>query len=195
MKLLCLISVVIASLFGVLGCKKCEDRLVRPDIKQYFFNFKPGSYWIYKNTQNSDIDSVYVVSRDSLVLNDGRTDCFQEYITVGLKGFAKNKIFSYQIFGWTNNSQISRKSEIDYNGDYKFLNQEKIINGKVYQNLIGIDHTCLSYQCPGCGCDNKTFRFQHLYFAKNVGLVSWEADYHPTYGSVVYELVRYEIVF
>ncbi len=77
--LILLMTFQFGSCSNLLGCSKCNDKVISLDLKHYFFNFKPGSYWIYQNTKNGDLDSVYFVKKDS-VLSGG--NCTDEYVNI-----------------------------------------------------------------------------------------------------------------
>jgi hypothetical protein len=77
MKFLLHYSVFLVFGLSLISCKKDKNEQVNPDpevkllepseeLKSYAF-FKPGSYWIYKNTTDNSIDSLYVLTVDTFL--------------------------------------------------------------------------------------------------------------------------------
>lgn len=179
---------------GLLSCNgKCKDLPFTPDVREYFLDFKEGSYWIYRNVANGDIDSVYFVSQNIYPSAGakGGPICSQEYSTVKFTGFAE-KQFGYVVKSWNNEMEISSSSEIGFAGDYNFQKvEDRLFSGQKYNEVIILINCCFN----GCNnaCDKNYFRFLKLYYARQIGIVRWEAENHPQYGNAIYELIRYKV--
>ncbi len=176
-----------------LGCQKCKDLYFTPQVKDYFLDFKKGSYWIYRNVANGDLDSVYFVSQFILpeTVPAGGSICYQEYGIVYFEGLSGSLKLGYFVKSWSNNFQNAQSDAI-INGDYNLGDRKEIsVSGLIYKNVITINNCCLSRNCYAC--NEKHFRFQKLYFAPQIGLIRWEAENHPIYGNVTYELIRHKI--
>jgi hypothetical protein len=179
---------------GCIGSIPCKPTPFTAQVRSYFLDFKPGSYWIYRNIQNGDIDSVYFVSQS--MFDADKPECQTQYSTTILKGFAGDKQFGYYITSW-NNTIENNQSDIHLNTDYDTGQaMSSTVNGKVYAQSIRLTHCCVagSSSCYKPGCDFKIFRFLNVVFASNVGLIRWEAENYPGFGTVTYELVRSNIV-
>lgn len=65
LKTLCAVSTAAFLVVGALACKKEGDFIpIQPELKAAFL-FKVGSYWIYRDTLNQTLDSVYLERVDS----------------------------------------------------------------------------------------------------------------------------------
>lgn len=174
----------------------CKDRLFTPDVREYFLDFKEGSYWIYRNMQNGDIDSIYFISQsithDAMPRQFGVPTCYQEYAGARFEGNTRSLSFSYTINSWSN-AMNGNYSFAFFSGEYD-LNKLTTENfsGKTYDKVIAFENCCLSRNCYGC--NQRSARITKMYFAPKIGLVRWEAENHPQYGNAVYELVRYKVI-
>jgi len=182
--LLCSLPALLGGCWG-----KCTDRLLSADKRAYFMDFKPGDYWIYRNVQNGDIDSVYFVSQE--VRSENKTPtCLNEDAIIQLKGFAKSLTYSYVVQGWDGVMKTNVQSTVDYYGNYDVATQKPTkAAGRNYAQTVSTTHCCIE-GCITEFCDGITLRFDRLVFAKSVGIVRWEAIRHPKFGTVTYELIR-----
>ncbi len=188
-------------LVGNWGCRACgnacEDKPFTEQVRSYFLGFKPGSYWIYRNTQNADIDSVYFVS-ETIDSNLGRSpDCRLESGYVVLKGFADDKQWGYYI-GSNNNIMVTRgASDTGFHGDFHPDSPAPLtVAQQVFKQVITLSHCCITGrgQCYQPACSGNYFRFMQLALARDIGLIRWEAENYPSFGKVTYELIRYKVV-
>ncbi len=182
------------------GCRDCSSQPFTEDVRQYFFNFKPGSYWIYKNTLNNDIDSVYFVSQtmEKDAVNGESRECFIDRGSFLWKGFAKTRSFGLVVIADRPELSISFGADVGFYGDRDGSTQETLpINGKLF-NTITFTNCCAAssgLKCPsGYPCNTSFFEMMKITFSKDIGMVRWQARRHPVYGDVVYELVRYNII-
>ena len=184
--------------WGCTACGgECEDKPFTEQVRSYFLGFKPGSYWIYRNVQNGDIDSVYLVS-ETIDSNLGKSPtCRLESGYVILKGFAGDKQLGYLINSNNNVISIAGTSDTDFYGDYDSNNTAPLtVAQQLFKQVITLSHCCLTGRasCYQAGCSGKYFRFLHLNLAQEIGLVRWEAENYPSSGKVTYELIRSKIV-
>lgn len=63
--------ITLAALMLVLGCKKERVNYLSDDIKKNY-SYKPGSYWIYRDSATGREDSCYVYSNSILFLDYNR---------------------------------------------------------------------------------------------------------------------------
>lgn len=185
-----LLLVLPTLMWGCIG--KCKyDLLLSADQHAYFIDFQPGDYWIYRNVQNGDLDSVYFVSQEihPQPVSPGDPICRQEDVTVQLKGFAKSLNFAYIVHSWDGDMSIDITSAVDYYGSYDINSQKYlVVNGKIYPQTVSTTHCCLTVCKNQCG--GTYMRFDRLVFAKSIGIIRWEAIRHPQFGTVTYELIR-----
>lgn len=82
-------------ILGLVSCDPCKDLTVTvfltQEIKDYFFVFKPGNYWIYENQDGTKRDSVSV-ARNEIVPNIGSLSKCTAYETLEI-GFNNSLIF------------------------------------------------------------------------------------------------------
>jgi hypothetical protein len=190
-----LLSYLIVMCCLLVGCiSKCPNKsYFSAETRSYFLDFKPGSYWIYKNVVNGDIDSVYFVSQQIFGNDPTLVDnCPQEFAEVSYNGFA-NLPFSYEVNSWGGEFKASgRYSGMGFLSQSSFGNKNDFIaQGIKYSQVITLIDCCIT----GCYayCPIKTFQFDRLYFAPGRGIIRWEASNHPQFGKVVYELIRTNI--
>jgi len=180
---------------GCIGNIPCKPAPFTAQVRSYFLDFKPGSYWIYRNLQNGDIDSVYFVS-ENITQGPTRPECKDENSTTILKGFAGDKRFGYYITSWDNTIESSQ-SDIVFQSTHNADKPASLtINGRSYGTTISIVHCCVTSdrQCYIEACTPPYFRLLRAVFAADIGLVRWEAENYPGFGKVTYELVRSNIV-
>lgn len=96
----------IAFCFIILFCSCCKPepepivRLIPAEMKQYW-NFKPGSYWIYEDSTSGAIDSVYVTEHENytfegtLSYNEKTATC--EYLGVEMHSSLDGYNYDYYI--------------------------------------------------------------------------------------------------
>lgn len=197
------ILISLAALLFALGCKKEHILYLSDDIKKNY-SYKPGSYWIYRDSATGREDSCYVYS-NSIPFVDfnhqygGATFDYdkEEYIKVKMKlatMFKVNKgnididfsIYNSGIVGLlrdiSNPKTFSgplpinqqRFDKYNYRGASEFL-PSIILQGKEFLNTSKInDDSCI------------------YYFNDNIGLIKMKLSS----DSVVYiwEIVRYKII-
>ncbi len=183
--------------WGCTACgTDCEDKPFTEQVRSYFLGFKPGSYWIYRNMQNGDIDSVYLVSET--VLNLGKSPvCRLESGYVVLKGFAENQNFGYYIGSNNNTISIAGASDTDFYGNYDVNTVASLtVAQQLFQRAISLTHCCITGtgECYKPACSGAYFRFRKLVFVPDTGLVRWEAENYPSFGKVTYELIRSKVM-
>jgi hypothetical protein len=192
--------ITIAVLMLILGCKKERIQYISDDIKQNYF-YKPGSYWIYRDSVTGREDSCYVLSYsiDLVDINDRSTS--QDYdkyeslkinmrvATLGISykysitTFIKDDNISYmlggnsgfKVFGCPLPINSSSINTSRYKGLLEFF---KSINlqGKEFINT-------LKYNTNGGG---------FCYINESVGLIKLKTSLDSS--NYNYELLRYNII-
>lgn len=187
--------------WGLPGCsacsETCDDQLFSPATHAYLLDFKPGSYWIYRNTQNGDLDSVYLVSAQVDSIKNRAPECLQESAYVILKGFAGKLQWGYTLSTYSNIIDSGGPSDIGFSGDFDLQHPVSLlVNQQAFSEILPLTNCCITGRaaCYQEGCTKHYFRLLQLYFARNIGLIRWEAEYYPVFGKVTYELIRYKVV-
>lgn len=221
----------LTTLFIILNvgfCSSCKDKdepetnctpdntvLVPQDMKDRFF-FKVGTYWIYKNLQTNETDSIWVWISYNNPLSVNREDF----------GFIKDKC--YETFTTNtmskkipNNSNYNRWGIDIYPKEGKKLTNELFgledatsltnyfpnyrieVRGGVYENQSGSEITMLDSITTQ---DNIVYKdvlwlkyqagiltrdyLDDMHYAKNIGLVK----FHRFTDTSDWELIRYKII-
>jgi hypothetical protein len=195
--------------------KKPRERFIPADMKAYW-DFRPGSYWIYKDSVSGAIDSVYVTNRVNNtgdgILNYNKENIIYEYLQVDMHSSLDGYDYQYWI-----NTQAGGKGYDDYNVVYAtkakpgdFVDTH---NNFVYPLIIG-NHTYNFYgtsETDTCIINslynnylgyndvvemiNTLNSFEHYkhtksFYAKNIGLVRYEVPDSNKYR----QLIDYYIV-
>jgi hypothetical protein len=66
--------ITLAALMLVMGCKKEDNTIYLFDEIKRKFSFKPGSYWIYRDSITGRVDSCYISNFQLRIVDFGRTD-------------------------------------------------------------------------------------------------------------------------
>lgn len=192
-KLLISLSVLCFSVLFV-SCRKCKETPY-PDFEHYFVGFKEGSYWIYRNEQNGDIDSVYSIKRDQYA-EAARTKSFHQecasiqYISLSMGGFPfATTLETYIYYG------LNRLTLTPENRTPRYLYSQVVdlkstdtaqVNGVVYTDVLKMD----------CQCDIQAItdhQLTQLWYAKNIGLIQWQYTSYPKRETTTHKLIRYKI--
>ena len=179
-------------------CGSCVNKCYNPsyftaETRSYFVDFKPGDYWIYKNVENGDLDSVYFISAKVEGNDPSNPDyCANEYASVRFGGLADLPL-SYVVDSWGGEfSAGGNFSGVGFLSQSSFETKSAIaVQGVNYDKVITLTDCCIT----GCyaRCPINTFQFDRLYFAPRKGIIRWEASNHPQFGKVTYELIRTNI--
>jgi len=195
------------------GCDKTKYVNIDPNLKKAFF-YQKGSYWVYTDSLNSDIDSFFVAnSSDS---HDMTTDNQnEEHININISEYTKHAtglvdtstwiFYIYRNlleFGWRQSlSTVNRGVDIDYNFmTYPF----EVGPLSQYSTIVGtIDSVGIS-----CLINNNTFSsvavinyydsslaFNDIfYLSETNGLIKIKLSHPKINTNRIWELVRWHIV-
>jgi len=173
-------------------CADCPYATFPPEVESYF-EFKEGSYWIYRDVSNNTFDSLYIISSSKRLgvrhCGDAHLDqrigskSLEMYLTINAKDLS---LFL------TGGDFVSNRINFGTTFSQTILN-------KRYENLVAVDNCCVSNTCSSyfktCETINSSiFLINSFVFAPNIGLIKWETEKHPIYGKTTFELVRYKIV-
>lgn len=180
--------ITLAALMLVLACKKERIQYLSDDIKKNY-SYKPGTYWIYKDSATGREDSCYVYSNYiNFIDNTKDRSAFNgydkvEYISVVIKGYIHIEI---NIFNSGLNSALLFYSNPQTFGCPLPINQ---------QTVYGSDEFLPSISLQGKEFLN-TFKinddFGLYYFNESIGIIKMKV----TNDSVAYnwELVRHKVL-
>ncbi|MFZ4799806.1 MAG: hypothetical protein ACOYMA_20105 [Bacteroidia bacterium] len=196
-----------------IACDSTNTVLIPEDMKARFY-FKQGTYWIYKNIDNGEIDSMWVyISNNGIgpiskkVHAFGWNKCYESfsyemhnktysvnnyYINYGISLYPKdgnnlnNELFEIQQLSPLNN----------YKGSYHIY-----VEGVNYSNQQGAD---INYLDSIVNDEKKIFKnvlniyypngtssdiYSNMYYVKNIGLVKFVRSNDNS----TWELIRYKI--
>jgi hypothetical protein len=180
------------------SCKKLTYYPISDGMKEYFV-FQKGSYWIYKNDSTLSIDSTYIIAFSSKDNDEGYPGVKRELISFLFKSkFLSDFELGYSCLGantlaitsitdttlppdsyeaggpiaffgnWLpNKNNIS--NACNTGGVNRYYNiDSKEINNIIYRNIIytrciTIDSSIL----------NPNYYLREIYFAKNIGIISF----------------------
>lgn len=211
MKFLSYYSVCLASLLGLSSCKKENDEqptpapsamtvVVSDELKSYAL-FKPGSYWIYKNTSDNSIDSIYVKAVDTFS-NSTNAYC---HITFG---FEDSIPTYYHLFGHFLLMKEYTKESVHVNGVPMFMSDTTVLvnpgNYGISENrslgLVNIQNQNYD-SCRYVKCMNRNYYaasqtyFDHtceLIWRKHIGVLKFQQS--GLAGLDSWELIRYDVI-
>jgi hypothetical protein len=197
----------------VTTCDSANTVLIPADMKARFY-FKEGTYWIFKNIESGEIDSIWVyISNNGIgpiskkIHAYGWNKCYESfiyemhnktysqnnyYVNFGISLFPKdgnnlnNELFGIQQLSPMNN----------YKGSYHIY-----IEGEKYSNEQGAD---INFMDSIVTDENITYKnilniyypngtsndiYSNMYYAKNIGLVK----FIRSNDNSTWELIRYNV--
>lgn len=184
----------------------CTSNYLSVDFKEHTI-FKVGSYWVYRDDENSRIDSIYLydytVSLDSacgsseignqtFIITHFATDQESGATTFISKDTLKVFFSAYERYNLYNDIDYINQPFFGFFGDGTYyedppsanfffeLIDSQIINGEIFTNIIAYDH------------DSEDYTF---YWARNVGLVKkiYKSDFEGEDKVYDFELIRYHL--
>lgn len=195
-----LLALLIA-LFFFTACKKERILYISDDIKRNF-SYKPGSYWIYRDSVSGREDSCYVVDKNISMVDIYDRSTSQNYDkyeslhinlrvaslghsykfenTIYIKNdnfiymFGSNYTYSFRVFGCPLPISTSSINKYRYGNTIEFLPSINI-NGKEFINNFKMNN------------DDGL-----CYFNNNVGVIKLSTVLDST--SYNYELIRYRVI-
>ncbi len=194
------------------SCDSANTVLIPADMKARFY-FKEGTYWVYKNIDNSEIDSMWVWDGENIIstvnpkwYTMGLNKCYESFSYL-----VKNKIFDgnnyYSGIGITIHPEdgLIRPNELfeitetsplnNFRGDFRIQ-----IRGNTYQtqteaeilfedSIITVDNIkfkdILNLKYPSITNDI----YSNMYYAMNIGLVK----FIRSNDNSTWELIRYNV--
>jgi hypothetical protein len=206
-------------LLQAVSCKSPDDKkldcnnntMQLPQMAKDYFLFKDGSYWVYQNAINKQLDSFYISEfaertgdNNQFKYGNKLTRCY-EYYDYKLNGdligritcvlypllpsndrYYANQTFSYDEY----NNKVTRQ----FFGKFTFIGDSLLRSDFVLGSTISmIDsfkinsdyyYNILSQTNTNLGIDYA----KQSYFAKNVGLIKFTTNDNQTY-----ELIKYHI--
>jgi hypothetical protein len=194
-------------------CDSANTVLIPEDMKAHFY-FKEGTYWIYKNIDNGELDSMWVYfSNKGIGLISkkvhafGWNKCYESfiyemhnktynennyYINFGITLYPKDgDNLNNELFGIVQLSPLN-----NHKGSYHIY-----IDGKTYSNQQGAD---INFMDSIVTSDNITHKnilniyypngtssdiYSNMYYVKNIGLVKFVRSNDNS----TWELIRYKI--
>ncbi len=193
-------------------CDSANTVLIPADMKARFY-FKEGTYWIYKNIDNGEIDSMWV-SKSGNDINPTNPKISQTGLNKCYEGFGlfvKNNEFinsdqyfytlsieSYPKDGLNLNNELYNLVEVSARNNYLgnvLLNNKGGIYEKYDSDIHFIDtitiQTKLYTNVLNLNYPNSTSHglFSDAYYVKNIGLVKFVRSNDNS----IWELIRYKI--
>jgi len=207
-KIIYILTVVICTL----GACKDDNEVIKnttylmENIKPYMFDV--NSYWVYKNVETQQLDSIYVVSvlHDTIITQPATSHDLYEHSAEIYQINMKSSIFYEEFNDIIKFRTICRNGSLSY-GDYGqaiFSKDIKVgdemggmsiiefidnleINGSVFSNITKIKITAIKQYKHIF--DNDTY----LYFVDGIGIVKKEIDLES--GQIeTWELVKSNVV-
>ena len=196
-------------LFFAFACKKKSNIIsVDPGLKA-LWEFQPGSYWIYKDSITSKIDSMYVVSNYTQILDNGYTNTEIDYVLMNIFDGNLNDSESWRITMtqntcgmWIQNNDdgVSNLSSMylysyplsTYNINdgtsnlfINILYQNIVINGIDYDSVVVIHHQ---------STQSSLIFNDSLYYSPSLCFVKYVKQHPQDSVFKTMELQRYHIV-
>jgi|GEM_PF-4663445 len=180
-------------------CNNCIYKEFPPEIDSYF-GFEKGSYWIYKNTTNGALDSLYVNSYFKTI-GSSKEVCTDAAIDQGITSSNLGESNLGNVF-YLNSADMTLAG-YDFASNQINVKETSTVTvlNKRYENSLVLNNCCLSNNCQNSVLEGRCRNISQapiviskLIFAPNVGIVKWEVNKHPIYGKTTFELVRYKIV-
>jgi hypothetical protein len=196
-------------------CSAANTVLVPQDLKDRFF-FKVGTYWIYKNLQTNETDSIWVFNStnntspvDRKIFGDGYNKCYQVF-DLKTKSIKFSSAYYYTRLGISLHppNVMNTNNELFGIGEGTPLNNYTAIyrieiRGNKYENQDGAEILMLDSLTTGTNIVFKDilrlkypagFQTQDymddMHYAKNIGLVK----FHRFTDNTNWELIRYNII-
>lgn len=194
MKFLFSVLVLCSLIVSCSKVKKCKnytpyfEYTQDPSLNAY--NFKEGSYWVYKNPVTLEIDSQRVISAlDNSYWSDSATECsggsYLHEQRIGIKSFLSNSHYDLLLYGagiyMDTSAAGSHKGRLIFAGNGNYSNPEAIelvetipsltINGNVFNNVRKVVVHNLANSIYNLA-DHDLF----FYFADSVGIIKTEKD-------------------
>jgi hypothetical protein len=192
---------IITMLVFAVGCKKKENiYYLSDDVKRNFF-FKPGSYWIYRDSISGRVDSCYIAVSRLFIADEGRSEStrFKEIL---MSGFIQKPIdtmikgeISRQFFFKENIIKINQfdltypipRSPQTLN-DYHFLASTEwfsnlIIGSTNYLNLFHINYVSK---------DTASIFIRNYWINDSVGFIKMREFDDTT--NFIWELQRWHVI-
>lgn len=196
-----------------INCDSVNTVLIPEDMKARFY-FKEGTYWIYKNLTNGEIDSVWVYLSNNGIgpINDkiydkGLNKCYEVFYfeTYNLEYYKKGKYYemygilrypkdginpSNELFGIQHLSPINNHRACYHahiiGNVYQFESDEmEFIDSLVTSDSLSFkDILHISYPDGSNHCI-----YSGMYYAKHIGLVRFKKSSDQS----IWELIRYKI--
>ena len=175
-------------------CQLCNNCIYKefPPEADLYFEFKEGSYWIYRNNKTTKVDSLYVTYYERTI-GQKKEGCRDDFIRQYLTSSETQKGLLFELYS----NPAILVSNAYSSDELNFSNTNIVsISGTSYSKTIIAENCCLSNACKNTKfCNNNgDIVIRKAYFAPNIGLIKWETEKHPIYGKTTFELVRYKIV-
>ena len=211
MKLYILIAVLLAGF--ITSCHKNTIPNVPINPEMYnAFAFKEGSYWIYQDSANGEIDSFVIDQPTGMNQADG-TNITESQYRFGTRNYRNDTLTSY----WTYSLQDSSigfsiwdaaerlEGVVDYelavfpftigqrtrdydSGLISNIFSLYIVLGSSYNNVCEVNHTKSTYN------STQVIRNDWFYIAENIGLIKVILNHPQDTVYHCYQLIRYKIV-
>lgn len=185
------------SIISIYSCKKNDkvDVPLTKEVKAYF-DFKPGTYWIMKDSLSGNVDSLAVISRE--ITKENKGNGINEVLTMHIiqyRDSMNNKDFTnIWLHAWNGYSvklQFQRSQKTPWSCDYNFINQftvdscigSLIAETQVYDSVFRIisSGVFIGGQIVHSG----------FYFSRTNGFVRMDLEHNPT---IIWELERAKII-
>ena len=195
-------------------CDSANTVLIPADMKSRFY-FKEGTYWIYKNIDNGEIDSMWVWYSDirinptsKKIFAYGWEKCYESFdIRIKNKSYYKNDEYytNYGISLHPNdgkdlNKELFEIMEISpingYRGDFRIAlrgnkyetqtDAEVLFEDSIITNENLVFKNILNLKYP---FPNTVDIYSNMYYAKNIGLVKFVRSTDNS----TWELISYKV--
>jgi len=193
MKIVSIITILITLLF--VSClndgpfKNCDQHYFSDEYKSYVF-FKEGSYWIYQDTLNNKIDSVYLLHHN-VSLNDYciPSSPYEEILEQSYYSSFFNK-FTDTIGSYGHASRNTFNGGV-FSGDFSLYMDSGNWQGITYELLDSLQINNYWYKDVRI----LAYDFNKYYWAKDIGLVKKTFTYYKL-GDTIYdfEILKFNIV-
>lgn len=191
-------------IFLFTACSKKHDPVysyLSSDTKKHFY-FKPGSYWIYRDSISGRTDSFYL-RNSSLFMLSGGTNNIVETLNLEIIQHSSDVTIKDSIL-WLYTFRYSTVTFTYYNisKDFRyssFLNYPfKLSNGKAIGTLpLGTNTFSDTWEFDGKGSNASGFYAVNYFLNDSVLLLKMRENYSITYAPTineVWELLRWHVV-
>ncbi len=196
-----------------ISCDSTNTVLIPEDMKARFY-FKQGTYWIYKNIDNGEIDSMWVWKGDNIISNvnskwytKGLNKCYESFSCfIQNTNYNVNKYYSTIGISIHPQDELNRKDELfeitetspinNFRGDFRIAirgikyetqtDAEILFEDSIITNSKILYKNILNLKYP---LTNTNDIYSNMYYAKNIGLVKFVRSNDNS----TWELIRYKI--